>query len=149
MSRVISIEVNGDATVLVDGLPLANAAPDDSVRHDTPADVAIAVAAYEAARQYRRSLGDNSFLPFHQLSGADRIEAMRLVALVKAGTVTSAQQLHDGWVADQLAAGWAYGPSFDASTKANPSVQAFDKLDPQQRKYAMLFFAVVSTLLAP
>lgn len=160
--RTITIHVNGDAEVLVNGQPLAAAvaaavasAPDapvpdvadESLRHDTPREVAIAATCHEANRQYCRMLGDFTQKPWSEAPGWQKASAIAGVRAIESGAVTRPEQSHESWSKQKVDDGWVYGPQKSEVEKTHPCLVPFDKLPPEQRLKDSIFFTLASALL--
>lgn len=159
--RTITIDVNGDADVKVDGIPVNTRVAsqvaavldtadeaDDSIRHDTPLEVKIAAACHEANRQYCRMLGDNSQVPWGRAPGWQQASAIDGVRGIVDGRVKTPADSHAQWMAEKLDQGWSYGPQKSEVAKTHPCLVPYAELPADQRKKDLIFFTLATALLS-
>jgi hypothetical protein len=119
------------------------------VRHDTPLEVVIAAVCHEANRQYCRSIGDDSQVPWSQASGGIQASAVQGVRDVISGEASTPEQAHERWMAFKRDQGWVYGPEKSEVAKTHPCLRPYGELPLSQRTKDRLFMAVATALLEP
>lgn len=108
----------------------------------------IAQAVHEIIRAYDAvNFSTNDRTPsWPYLPAAQQEAAIACVAAVVAGSASSAEVFHNNWVAKRKAEGWAYGYTFNAEGKQDPTLLPFQSLPPIQRTTATLMFAATKQL---
>lgn len=102
----------------------------------------IAQWAHESNRAYCRSIGDNSQLPWDEAPQWQRDSAITGVKTIIKDPSTTAERLHECWMAAKIADGWVFGPVKDAENKVHPCIVPYEKLPVSQRAKDHIFGAV-------
>jgi hypothetical protein len=109
---------------------------------------AAAQAAHEAARAFRRAVGDPPHPSWDDAPGWQREQAQETVRAIAAGA--GLVDLHDRWRAAMEADGWTYGEVEDVGAKRHPSLRPLSEIPLDRRSkpyvYAMAAKAVLHAL---
>jgi hypothetical protein len=134
-------------TVIVNASADQTDQTDESIRHDTPEEVAIAAACHEANRQYCRSMGDYSQQPWSEAPGLVRASVIEGVRNIRDGLITKPEEAHARWMASYLDLGWVYGPEKSYVHKTHPNLRPFTDLSAAEQRKDTIFFTLASVLL--
>lgn len=112
-----------------------------------PAYVAdIARVCHEVNRAYCIALGDLSQAEWHNAPLWQRDSAMNGVRLHLNNPGAGPEASHEAWMAEKVAAGWAYGKVKNSDEKTHPCLVPFSDLPREQQAKDFLFRAVVHAL---
>lgn len=105
----------------------------------------VARVCHEANRAWQQVSGDPSVSP--PWDDAPQWQRDSAVAGVReALDGATAEQLHDAWTQEKLAAGWQYGPVKDAERRTHPCLVPYAQLPADQLAKDHLFRAIVTAL---
>jgi len=102
---------------------------------------AIARICHAANAEYCRTIGDESHVPWENLSREMREGVINGVVIAAQGTTLRVQ--HETWLQEKVANGWKYGPTKDVSKKLHPNIKPFDQLPIEERRKDALFVSIV------
>lgn len=102
----------------------------------------IAEICHEANAVYCRQLGDDSQKPWKDAPKAIRDSAINGVKhFLETGA--TAEEMHENWMREKLAAGWTYGPEKDLKAKTHPCIMRYVDLPGEQKLKDQLFRRIV------
>jgi hypothetical protein len=107
---------------------------------------AIARTVHEANRSYCLLIGDNSQPSWTDAPEWQKKSARLGVRGILDGTIQSAEQSHESWLAEKTREGWQYGPTKDPEAKRHPCFVPYGELPESQRKKDEIFRELVLTL---
>lgn len=154
--KSISIEVSdaADVRVIVDGslvsevkgaAPVASDDSDESIRHDTPPDVAIAEILFNANRDYSRWIGKPPGATWANAT-TQRAGMIEFVRAVIAGQITTPAEEHDRWCRMLNDDGWKYGPVESHVKKTHPALVPYPQLPAVEIRRDTWLLAMARTL---
>lgn len=161
----IGAHSNGDLEVCLDGIPmrvedqtpatLDELAAIDStedvqaIRHDTPAEVTVAIVCHAALRLYHASIGGNPGPAWSGLPGIGQASLIDAARAVHTHDAKWPADLHERWMALRFNDGWSYHPDpEDHVKKTHPMLVPFAQLPAPQKKRYRLFFTIANALFA-
>lgn len=118
-----------------------------TLRHDTPADEAIAAVAHEAISVHRALHGQSAFPRWEKAPSGHTAKLVEQVRAIRAGDVTSAESSHDAWMVRAKEAGWKYAPTYDVIGRTDPALRPWSELTASDQENRQLFVSVVHTLI--
>lgn len=108
-------------------------------------DEEIARIAHAANRELQLVLGDEQVpASWDQASDHDKELSVAGVRIGRHGA--SPEVLHEKWVTEKQAAGWAFGDVEDAEAKTSPLLVPFDQLSPVDRAKGYLFAGICTAM---
>lgn len=105
-----------------------------------------AKVCHESTRALCQTLGDDSLVAWEDAPEWQRQSSVSAVRFCLENPGATAQQIHDAWVEEKKADGWAYGPAKDAHKKTHPCLVAFDRLPVEQQAKDELIGSVVAAV---
>jgi hypothetical protein len=111
-------------------------------------DEQIAKTAYEVNRVYSESLGDFSNAVWELAPEWQRNNTMLGIEFIKNNPNATLCEIHENWLATKYEEGWKWGEVKDIGKKEHPCCLPYDDLPLSQRTKDILFFTIVTTLLA-
>lgn len=110
---------------------------------------AVARVAHLVNKAYCESIGDFSQPDWSTAPVWQRESAINGVKFHVANPTATPQQSHENWLAEKIAAGWAWGPDKDPVKLEHPCIMPYDQLPQAQRTKDVLFRGVVHAMLIP
>jgi hypothetical protein len=106
----------------------------------------IAIACHEANKAWCETNGDNSQKSWDESEQWQRDSAIKGVQFRLDNPDAPASAQHDAWMADKIAAGWAWGEIKNADHKTHPCIVPYDQLPEADRIKDKLFQIIVDAL---
>lgn len=106
--------------------------------------VALARIVHAANSEYSAVIGDNSHVPWDELSQEARQSTISGIVNVLDDPFITGEEIHKTWMEDKAATGWVYGTTKDEDGKTHPSMVDYNKLDVNQRFKDDLFIGIVN-----
>jgi len=108
--------------------------------------IAIAKTCHEATRAYCETNGDFSHKSWDDVPDWQQDIVIRYVLFILDNPTDTARDLHQKWVEDLEAQGWAWGKTIDPANKLHPDLLDHDLLPIEQRTKDNVLRAIVGTL---
>lgn len=106
----------------------------------------IARVCHEANRAYRRMLGEDPGNEWDYASEEIRDSAFNGVLTLLLDPRSTPQEMHESWMKEKLAHGWAYGPEKNEHDRTHPCLVSYEDLPEDQRTKDKLFSAIIRAL---
>lgn len=110
--------------------------------------IQIARLCHEANREYCKSIGDDTQLPWEQAPLWQKISAVKGVLYhLWFYPAFNPQASHESWLREKEAAGWKYGEVKDAEAKTHPCFVPYDQLPTDQKIKDALFINIIHAVV--
>lgn len=106
----------------------------------------IAGVCHEANKEYCRTRGDRSQLPWSEAPQWQRDSAIAGVEYHINNPDSTPADSHNEWMKHKLSEGWVYGELKDPEQKTHPCMVAYEDLPAEQRAKDALFLGIVRAL---
>lgn len=110
---------------------------------------AIAKLCHEANRAICEASGDTSQVPWDEAADWQRKSAIDGVKFRQANPNATAEDQHESWRRDKIAAGWVFGETKDPEAKTHPCLVDYQDLPFEQRVKDHVFAAIVAAARPP
>lgn len=106
----------------------------------------IAHAVEDAKTLYRNHVTGELRPPFEDMPDAYRKSVMSSIMSIWHNANATPEEVHDGWMKRQTAAGWSFGDDYDKEGKKSPSIKPFAELDDLTKNLTYITFSVAKSL---
>lgn len=103
----------------------------------------IAKTCHEVNRAYCIGLGDNSQLPWEDITENNKKSLIDGVNFLRKNPKSTPEDAHNNWLDFKIGNGWSYGKEKSTSEKTHPCMVRYRDLPKEQRIKDILFAAVV------
>lgn len=103
--------------------------------------ITLAKLCHEVNRAYCKSLGDDSQLPWDEISDNIKESTIQGVLNHLSDDLTP-EQSHEQWMKYKLEQGWTYGEIKDESKKTHPCIIPYKELPLEQKAKDYIFKAI-------
>ena len=106
----------------------------------------IAEVAHETNRAYCQTMGDDSWLPWDDVSQWEKDSYVKGVKFQIENPDAGQSAQHEAWLKDKEADGWTYSEVKDPEKKEHPCCMPYEDLPAEQKVKDALFVGVVRAL---
>jgi hypothetical protein len=106
----------------------------------------IAKTCHEVNRAYCEGIGDDSQVPWEEVSEEIKDNVIDGVLFILRTPNSNSSQLHDNWLDHKIKHGWVYGKENSEELKTHPCLLKYKDLPIKERTKDKLFSLIVKSM---